>query len=50
LIGLAGLGGQATGHDFGLGLGGVERVAAYPFPLWIAGMGAWIVSGGENGV
>jgi hypothetical protein len=46
LIGLAGLGGLAVGHDFGLGLGGVERVAAYPFPLWIAGMGAWIIGGG----
>ena len=43
LIGLAGLAGLAAGHDFGLGVGGVERVAAYPFPLWIAGMGAWII-------
>jgi hypothetical membrane protein len=48
LIGLAGLGGLASGHDFGLGLGGVERVAAYPFPLWIAGMGVWRLRGGEN--
>jgi hypothetical membrane protein len=48
LIGLAGLGGLAVGHDFGLGLGGVERVAAYPFPLWIAGMGAWLICGGES--
>jgi hypothetical protein len=45
LIGLAGLAGLAAGHDFGLGLGGVERVAAYPFPLWIAGIGAWIITG-----
>jgi hypothetical protein len=48
LIGLAGLAGLAAGHDFGLGLGGVERVAAYPFPLWIAGMGAWLIWGGES--
>jgi hypothetical membrane protein len=48
LIGLAGLGGLAAGHDFGLGVGGVERVAAYPFPLWIAGMGAWIIAGGQS--
>jgi hypothetical membrane protein len=48
LIGLAGLGGLAGGYDFGLGLGGVERVAAYPFPLWIAGMGAWLIGGGES--
>jgi hypothetical membrane protein len=44
LIGLAGLAGLAVGHDFGLGAGGVERVAAYPFPLWIAGMGAWLIA------
>jgi hypothetical membrane protein len=48
LVGLAGLGGLAVGHDFGLGVGGVERVAAYPFPLWIAGMGAWIIGGGRS--
>jgi hypothetical membrane protein len=48
LIGLAGLGGLASGHDFGLGLGGVERVAAYPFPLWIAGMGAWLIGATES--
>ena len=33
LTGLTGLGGLAVGYDFGLGLGGMERVAAYPFPL-----------------
>ena len=48
LIGLGGLGGLAFGFDFGLGSGGVERVAAYPFPLWIAGMGAWLIGGGES--
>jgi hypothetical membrane protein len=48
LVGLAGLGGLAIGYDFGLGLGGVERLAAYPFPLWIAGMGAWIIAGGQS--
>jgi hypothetical membrane protein len=48
VIGLAGLAGLAFGYDFGLGSGGVERVAAYPFPLWIAGMGAWITWGGER--
>jgi hypothetical protein len=41
---LGGLAGLAVGHDFGLGAGGVERVAAYPFPLWIAGMGAWLIA------
>jgi hypothetical protein len=48
LIGLTGLGGLAAGHDFGLGVGGVERVAAYPFPLWIAGMGAWLIGTAES--
>jgi hypothetical membrane protein len=48
LIGLTGLGGLAAGRDFGLGLGGVERVAAYPFPLWIAGMGAWLIGATES--
>lgn len=38
--GLAGFAGLALGIDFGLGVGGVERVAAYPFPLWLAGFGA----------
>ncbi len=48
LIGLTGLAGLAVGYDFGLGLGGVERIAAYPFPVWIAGMGAWLMCGGES--
>jgi hypothetical membrane protein len=48
LIGLAGLVGLAIGYDFELGLGGVERVSAYPFPLWIAGMGVWLICGGER--
>jgi hypothetical membrane protein len=48
LIGLTGLVGLAAGHDFGRGLGGVERLAAHPFPVWIAGMGAWLLSGGKN--
>jgi hypothetical protein len=47
LIGLAGLAGLATGHDFGRDLGGVERLAAHPFPVWIAGMGAWLLSGAK---
>jgi len=48
LVALAGLGGLAAGHDFELGAGGVERVAAYPFPLWIAGMGAWLIGATES--
>ena len=49
LIGLAGLAGLAVGLDFGLGAGVIERIAAYPFPLWLAGMGVWLLRGGEPG-
>jgi hypothetical membrane protein len=49
LIGLAGLAGLAGRFDFGLGAGVIERIAAYPFPLWLAGMGGWLLSGGETG-
>jgi hypothetical membrane protein len=47
LTGLAGLAGLARGLDFGLGVGVIERMAAYPFPLWLAGMGGWLLAGGE---
>lgn len=30
----------------GLGVGGMERVVAYPFPLWLAGMGVLILRNG----
>jgi hypothetical membrane protein len=43
LLGLAGLVCIATHHCFGLGVGGMERVTAYPFTLWIAGMGVWLL-------
>ncbi|MGA8445073.1 MAG: DUF998 domain-containing protein, partial [Roseiarcus sp.] len=46
LIGLAGLAGLAVRVDFGLGAGVIERIAAYPFPLWLAGMGVWLLGGG----
>ncbi len=46
LIGLAGLAGLAARVDFGLGAGVIERIAAYPFPLWLAGMGLWLLAGG----
>ena len=51
LLGLAGLVCIATHHSFGLGVGGMERVTAYPFTLWIASMGAWLLRGavGEEG-
>ena len=49
LLGLAGLVGLAGGFHFGLGAGAIERIAAYPFPLWLAGMGVWLICGGEPG-
>jgi hypothetical membrane protein len=47
LLGLAGLAALASGFDPGLGVGVIERIAAYPFPLWLAGMGLWLRAGGE---
>jgi hypothetical protein len=49
LIGLTGLAGLAGRLDVGLGAGAVERIAAYPFPLWLAGMGVWLLGGGDTG-
>ena len=49
LIGLAGLAGLAGRFDLGLGAGVIERIAAYPFPLWLAGMGVWLLGGGDTG-
>lgn len=39
LAALAALGARA---DFGLGIGVVERIAAYPTPLWLAATGLWL--------
>jgi hypothetical membrane protein len=40
LVGLTGLGLLGAGEYLGLGVGVVERIVAYPFPLWLAAMGA----------
>ena len=40
VTGLAGLGFLAAHIYLGLGVGGMERVAAYPFTIWIATIGA----------
>jgi hypothetical membrane protein len=48
LLGLAGLVGLAGGFNLELDAGVIERIAAYPFPLWIAGMGVWLLSGGDE--
>lgn len=44
LIGLAGLSLLAMRAYLGLGVGGTERVTAYPFPIWLAGMGVLLLS------
>jgi hypothetical membrane protein len=43
IVGLIGLGLMAMRLDLGLGVGAVERFVAYPFPLWLAAMGAYIL-------
>jgi hypothetical protein len=55
VVGLMGIGMLGMRVYLGLGVGGMERIVAYPFPLWLAGMGTilsrktrwgnlWIVS------
>ncbi|MBI1217273.1 MAG: DUF998 domain-containing protein [Rhodobacteraceae bacterium] len=43
LIGLAGLMFLAMKADLGLGIGTVERITAYPFPLWLGVTGLWLL-------
>ena len=43
LIGLAGLALLAVKADLGLGIGTVERITAYPFPLWLGVTGLWLL-------
>jgi hypothetical membrane protein len=43
LIGLAGLALLAMKADLGLGIGMVERITAYPFPLWLGLTGVWLL-------
>jgi hypothetical membrane protein len=45
-LGLLGFGFLATRLYLGLGAGGMERVTAYPFPLWLAGMGILLLQRG----
>jgi hypothetical membrane protein len=42
-VGLLGIVFLAMGIDLGLGVGGMERLVAYPFPLWLAGMGVLLL-------
>jgi hypothetical membrane protein len=46
MTGLFGFGFLAAGIDLGLGVGGMERVVAYPFPPWLASMGVLLLRRG----
>lgn len=43
VVGLAGTLIFLSGNNVGLGTGGIERVAAYPLPLWLTGMGTLLL-------
>lgn len=43
VIGLAGLTAYMTHHYFGLGLGGMERVAGYPQTVWLIVFGVYMM-------
>jgi hypothetical membrane protein len=44
IVGLIGIGLMAMRLYLGLGVGGMERLIAYPFPLWLAMMGVFILA------
>jgi hypothetical membrane protein len=45
-LGLVATGLFVSGHYLGLGLGGMERVAAYPMTVWQVVMGTWVATTG----
>ena len=48
VLGLVALVLFGVGVDLGLGVGGMERVVAYPFPIWLALFGAWVFFASER--
>jgi hypothetical protein len=46
MTGLFGFAFLAVGVYLGLGVGGMERVVAYPFPLWLASVGILLLRRG----
>ena len=38
----------ASGNNLGLGLGGIERMVAYPLLLWLVGYGSQLISKNEK--
>jgi hypothetical membrane protein len=37
-----------SGHYLGTGIGGMERIAAYPLPLWLIMVGVWLLRYGSE--
>jgi hypothetical membrane protein len=51
ILGLMSLGALVlfiTGMDLGLGLGGMERMIAYPLLMWGAGFGGYLIANPEK--
>jgi hypothetical protein len=48
VVGLTAIGFLASGVFLGLGVGGMERLVAYPFPLWLAGIGVLLLHASQN--
>ncbi|MEK7748115.1 MAG: DUF998 domain-containing protein [Nitrospirota bacterium] len=44
MVGLLATGLFVSGHYLGMGIGGMERIAAYPLPLWLIVMGIFFVT------
>lgn len=38
----------ASGNYLGLGLGGIERMVAYPLLLWLVGLGSYLITKNES--
>jgi hypothetical membrane protein len=47
-VGLLGIAMLGLRVYLGLGVGGMERLVAYPFPLWLAGMGVLLLKDGGS--
>ncbi len=48
VISLASLALGLTGHQFGLGVGGIERIVAYPLFIWAICFGGYLLAGREK--
>ena len=48
IVGLVATALLVSGHDVGMGIGGMERLAAYPLPLWLMGAGVTLTRVSEH--